>query len=190
MAQDAKSLAKAEIENISSVEEDFEHELEESDDDKNVELYEDENRDDLKTHKKVRSTLSGNIIHMEKGHAKTTLQTTKEMSVDDLGLIHSGFIFGAAEYAAVVSINEENLVIIGAKSKFLAPAKNGDLIEFEAIAKFEDARKREIKVTGSINEIKIFDGIFQAIILEKHILKTKLKNITKDYHTVKGTIPQ
>ena len=141
----------------------------------------DEKKDDLKTHNKIRENLCGTIIKLNTGYSKTTLQTTKEMTLDDLGLIHSGFIFGAADYAAAVAVNEQNLIIIGSRSSFLAPAKIDDLIEFEAKAKFEDSRKREIKVTGYINEIKIYEGIFHAVVLEKHIFKTNIKNAGRSY---------
>ncbi len=180
MTDSATKLAHEEINKIPAVEEDFHHDFNDTEDEvDNSNTGDDEN---LNTHTKIKKSLCGNVIFIEKGHAKTTLQTTKDMSVDALGLIHSGFIFGAAEYAAVAAINEENLVIISSKTKFLAPAKSGDLVEFDAKAKFEDARKREVKVIGEINEIKVFEGIFQAVVLENHILKTKLKNINKDYH--------
>jgi len=181
MTNSATMLAQEEINNIHNVGEDFHNDFNDIDEDEVSDSHV-ENEDELNTHAQIKKSLSGNVIFLEKGHSKTTLQTTNDMSVDSLGLIHSGFIFGAAEYAAVAAINEENLVIISSKTKFLAPAKSGDLVEFDAKAKFEDARKREVKVTGKINEIKIFEGIFQAVVLENHILKTKLKNIDADYH--------
>lgn len=138
-----------------------------------------DNQEDLKTHTRIRTNLCGTIISMEQGHSKVNLQTTKDMVVDDLGLIHSGFIFGAADYAASVAVNEPNVIIIASRSKFLAPAKMNDLIEFEAAAKFEDSRKREIKVSGYINDIRIFEGIFQAVVLENHIFKTKIRHLKR-----------
>jgi acyl-coenzyme A thioesterase PaaI-like protein len=145
-------------------------------------VYEtEESNEDLLTHKQIRSNLCGSITKLDTGYSKTTLQTTKEMSLDDFGLVHSGFIFGGADYAAATAVNEPNVVIIGSRSKFLAPAKVDDLIEFVAKAKFEDSRKREIKVTGHINEIKVYEGTFQALVLEQHIFKTKIKNVTRNY---------
>ncbi len=142
----------------------------------------DQKKEDLKTHDKIRTNLCGTIIKLDSGYSKTTLQTTKEMVLDDLGLIHSGFIYGAADYAAAVAVNEPNVIIIGARSNFLAPAKLDDLIEYEAKAKFEDSRKREIKVTAHINDIKVYEGIFHAVVLEKHIFKTKIKNAERSYY--------
>jgi hypothetical protein len=55
----------------------------------------------------------------------------------------------------------------------------GDVVLFEAHAKFEDARKREVDVVGSINDIKVFEGTFTAVILPEHVLKLKLKRSKK-----------
>ncbi len=177
MAEEAVQEIKIEDDNI---EEDFSNAF--GDEEERESLHNiDEKKEDLKTHSKIRSNLCGTIIKLDTGYSKTTLQTTKEMVLDDLGLIHSGFVFGAADYAAAVAVNEPNVVIIGSRSKFLAPAKIDDLIEFEAKAKFEDSRKREIKVSGFINEVKIYEGVFQAIVLEQHIFKTKIKNAGRSY---------
>ncbi len=135
----------------------------------------------LKTHKRVNSAFSGSITALEENHSKVNLLTTKDMTTDELGLVHSGFIFSAASYAAAVSINQENTIIIGSKVSFLAPAKVGDNIEFEAKVKFEDLRKREISVIGKINDIRVFQGVFHAVVLEKHIFKTKIKNVKRKY---------
>ena len=137
--------------------------------------------DSLKTHNKIKTTLCGSIVELEKGYSKITLQTTSEMSLDEFGLVHSGFIFGAADYTAAVAVNEKNVVIIDSRSKFLAPAKVGDLIEFEAWSRYEDTRKREIRVKAHINNIKIYEGIFQAVVLEDHIFNIKIKNARRSY---------
>jgi acyl-coenzyme A thioesterase PaaI-like protein len=184
MAAEAKQMAtdlinQTEAVKDSNFEEDFIADLKENEEE--TELHEIEaQKEDLKTHTRIKKNICGTIIDMEQGYAKTTLQTTNEMIADEFGLIHSGFIFSAADYAAAVAVNEENVVIIGAKTKFLAPAKLNDLIEFEAHAKFEDSRKREIKVEGYLNDIRIFEGIFQAVVLENHILKTKIKHLHRN----------
>lgn len=176
MVKSKAGLVKEMLDNTSN----FEDELEISDDmslDSSNFL-----NDDIKTHSKIKSTLVGNLIELAKNTSKVVLQTTNEMSVDEFGLVHSGFIFGSAEYAAVAAVNEPNVVIIGCRSKFFAPAKVGDLINFEAKGRFEDARKREIKVIGMINEIKVFEGIFQAVLLERHILQTKIDELQASFN--------
>jgi len=133
-------------------------------------------KDTLLTHDRIKNDLCGEIIKLTKGYSTTSLLTTERMICDDLGLIHSGFIFSAADYAAAVAVNEQNTVIISSRLKFLAPVKLNDTIIFEAKAKFEDSRKREITVIGKINDVKVFDGVFQAVVLETHILKSRLKH--------------
>ncbi len=177
MAEDV--VQEINIEN-DNTEEDFSNAFTDEDESESLDNI-DQKKEDLKTHDKIRTNLCGTIIKLDSGYSKTTLQTTKEMVLDDLGLIHSGFIYGAADYAAAVAVNEPNIIIIGSRSSFLAPAKLDDLIEYEAKAKFEDSRKREIKVTAHINEIKVYEGIFHAVVLEKHIFKTKIKNVDRSY---------
>lgn len=170
--------ANDEIVQTPELEEDFSESFE----DESVSLHLDNTfSDQLKTHQRIKPNLFGNIISLEKGFSRVNLLTTNDMVIDELGLIHSGFVFSSADYAAATAVNEENVVVIGARTSFLAPAKVGDLIEFEAKAKFEDSRKREINVVGKINDIKIFEGVFHAVVLDKHIFKIKIKNVNREY---------
>ena len=181
MAKSKSTLAQEAIDGLSGISEAFDDEIDNTD-----ELALETNNflnEDLLTHAKIKNSLVGTLTELKKSLSKVVLQTTNEMVVDEFGLVHSGFIFGAAEYAAVAAINQENVVIIGCRSKFFAPARIGDIIEFEAKGRFEDARKREIKVIGKINEIKVFEGIFQAVLLEKHILKTKIDELQANFNT-------
>ena len=51
---------------------------------------------------------------------------------------------------------------IGARINFFGPLKLGDVVEFDAQARFEESRKREVKVIGYVKEIKIFGGCLSA----------------------------
>ena len=137
--------------------------------------------DNLNTHQRLKSNISGSLTKIDKNEATVKLVTTYDMVVDELGLVYNGSIFSAANYAAICAINVENVIVIGSKINFLAPAKVGDVITFEANSRFEDSRKREVNVVGRINEIKVFDGVFHAVVLEKHIFKTKIKNANREY---------
>ncbi|ARR02243.1 MULTISPECIES: PaaI family thioesterase [Campylobacter] len=128
----------------------------------------------------INSTLCGGILDMKPNYAKTALVTSNEMIFDDEKLIHGGFIFGAAELAAHVSVNTQYSVTIGAKVNLYAPARVGDLIEFEAHAYFEESKKREVKVIGTIKGIKVFEGTYQIVVLEEHIFKLQQKKKVSD----------
>jgi hypothetical protein len=58
--------------------------------------------------------------------------------------------------------------------------KVGDEILFEAESKYNESRKREVMVVGKVNEIKIFSGVFDAVILDRHVLKMSIKKVKKD----------
>ena len=146
-------------------------EMEEALNDKNenLEIY-----SKLKIPKKLRSSFTGDIVELEDGYVKTKFEPTDEMVIDDYKLIHNGFIFNAADFAAMVAVNNPYLVIITSNTKFLAPIELGNVVDFEAKVVHKYARKREIKVIGTVSDIKVFEGLFLVVILDQHILSLKL----------------
>jgi acyl-coenzyme A thioesterase PaaI-like protein len=131
-------------------------------------------REVLKTHLNIDKTFSGDLLELDKGKAKVSFMTTKEMGVDDYSLVHGGFIFGAADFAAMAAVNEPNVVLAEAHTKFLAPVEVGKVVVFEATASHISTRTRDVKVIGLMGEIKVFEGEFKCVVLEKHALRLKL----------------
>lgn len=113
----------------------------------------------------------GKVIELKKDYCKTIFVTSNDMRYDDEGLVNGTYIFIGADYAAHTSINMPYCVTIGSKVSFLAPIKVGDIVTFEAKAFFEESKKREVKVNGYVNEIKVFEGKLQIVVLENHIFK-------------------
>ncbi|WP_300361688.1 hotdog domain-containing protein [Hydrogenimonas sp.] len=129
---------------------------------------------ELKTHQKIDQTLCGTLVELRVGYAKVELDTTREMVVDDMGLVHGGFTFAAADFAAMAAVNDPNVVLVSSDCRFLSPVKVGDRIVFEANELYKEARKRNIHVVGYFEDIKVFEGEFMAVVLERHVLKLKL----------------
>jgi acyl-coenzyme A thioesterase PaaI-like protein len=129
---------------------------------------------ELKTHKKFLPKY-GKLIELKKDYAKVVLETTEEMVVDEYGLIHGGFTFGAADFCAMATVNEPFVVLVRNQSSFLAPVKVGDSVIFESEVLMKDKRKWEVKVIGKIKDIKVFEGTFSCVILDKHVLKKAKK---------------
>ena len=126
---------------------------------------------ELKTHLKFNPKF-GRLIEITENGAKVVLETTDDMAVDDEGLVHGGFTFGAADFCAMASVNEPYVVLVKANNcEFMAPVKVGDTVEFTGEILMKEKRKVEVKVTGILNEIKVFEGLFSCVVLEKHILK-------------------
>lgn len=133
----------------------------------------------IKVRHDINSLYTGYVYDMKENSAKTRFHTTRDMAYDSDGLVFNSFLHTAANYAAQVAINSEFIITIGSRVSFLAPAKVGDTISFEASAFFNESKKREVKVTGFINDIRVFEGSFQLIILEEHIFKIQKKQMEK-----------
>lgn len=132
----------------------------------------------LNTHEKINTVYSGEIIKLESGYAKVVLDTTEVMRADDVGLVHGGFIFSSADFAAMVAVNEPNVVLASCNCLFLAPVRVGDSVTFEATEHQKEGRKRNVTVRGFVHEIKVFEGEFKTVVTERHVLRLDLlKNI-------------
>lgn len=136
--------------------------------------YRDEDQVLVKTHEKINNELTGEIIKMELGYVELRLVTTHDMLADDVGLIHGGFIFSAADYAAMLAVNEKNVVLVGSECQFLSPVKFHDEVHFMAKVRHKDGRKRNVHVEAHVLDIKVFEGEFKTVITDRHVLKLKL----------------
>jgi acyl-CoA thioesterase len=128
----------------------------------------------IKTHEKVNQNLCGEIIKMEEGYVELSLETIPDMLADEIGLIHGGFIFSSADYAAMLAVNERNVVLVASDCQFLSPVKLHDVVTVIAQVRHKEGRKRNVHVQAFVLEIKVFEGEFKTVITDKHVLKLKL----------------
>ncbi len=134
----------------------------------------------LNTHEKIDSSLSGDIDELKRGYSKVILSTTEDMRADEVGLVHGGFIFSAADFAAMAAVNERNVVLASSSCQFLAPVRVGDAVTFVANERQKEGRKRSVHVTGSVLDIKVFEGEFKTVVTDNHVLNlTLLDNVDK-----------
>lgn len=132
----------------------------------------------LNTHEKINTAFSGDVEKLEKGYALISLETNEAMRADDVGLVHGGFIFSAADFAAMAAVNEPNVVLASCNCLFLAPVRVGDTVKFEASEHQKEGRKRNVTVKGFVHDIKVFEGEFKTVVTERHVLRLDLmKNI-------------
>jgi uncharacterized protein (TIGR00369 family) len=126
-----------------------------------------------KTHVLTSKKLVGSVISIKNDRATVTLKITKEMVVDSFNLTHGGFVFGLADYAAMVAINEPTVVLGKAEVKFIKPV----IINEELTAKAtisERINEKKIVVNVQVFNQKdelVFEGNFVCFVLEKHILE-------------------
>src|SRR5579883_2053010 len=72
-----------------------------------------------RTHLAIDARLVGHPVHLADGTALVRLETTKDMAADDRSLVHGGFVFGLADYAAMLAVNEPTVVLAAAHLTFL-----------------------------------------------------------------------
>jgi acyl-coenzyme A thioesterase PaaI-like protein len=126
----------------------------------------------IKTHNKINPKLSGEVIEIAEGKTATVkLETNEDMLADDKGLIHGGFIFSAADYCAMITINHSNVVLGSAEVKFIKPLKIGETAFFKSEVLSIEGKKVLVKVDGFKNENKFFEGTFKCYVLDKHVLE-------------------
>lgn len=133
-----------------------------------------ENQVLIQTHEKINQNLCGEIVKMQEGYVELRLETIPDMLADDVGLIHGGFIFGSADYAAMLAVNERNVVLVASECQFLSPVKLHDVVDVVARVRHKEGRKRNVHVEAFVLDIKVFEGEFKTVITERHVLKLKL----------------
>jgi len=122
------------------------------------------------THEEINSKLCGTPIQVEPDFSRIELKTDNSMMVDKQGLVHGGFIFGLADYAAMIAVNDPNVVLGSADVKFLKPVKAGEIVIAEAKTTSKTGKKNIVTVTVSRNEEAVFFGEFACFVLDKHVL--------------------
>lgn len=122
------------------------------------------------THEKIDSELCGTPREVADGRSRVDLQTTPRMAVDDSGLVHGGFIFGLADYAAMIAVNHPNVVLGAAEVRFLKPVKVGESVTAQAVVESRSGKKQAVTVDVRRGDEPVFEGTFTCYVLEQHVL--------------------
>jgi len=125
---------------------------------------------DILTHTEIDQKLCGNPITLEEGFSRVELRPDEGMTVDESGLVHGGFIFGLADYAAMIAVNHPNVVLGAADVKFLKPVKINEPIVAEASVTSKDGKKQVVSVEVKGARGPVFEGQFICFTPDRHIL--------------------
>ena len=125
------------------------------------------------THLLASKKLIGSVLSIENNSATVKLTITNEMIVDTYNLSHGGFVFGLADYSAMLAINKPTVVLGKATTKFLKPVVLND--EVTAVATvIGNSNEKKITVSVVVKNQKnefVFEGEFVCFVLDKHILE-------------------
>jgi acyl-coenzyme A thioesterase PaaI-like protein len=95
------------------------------------------------------------------------------MCADGKGLVHGGFVFGAVDYAAMLAVNDPNVVLGSAEVRFVAPVKVGETDVAVATVAESRGKKRVLDVFASVGDRKVVSGTMTAFVLEDHVLEAR-----------------
>ncbi len=122
------------------------------------------------THLAIEQRLCGEPRELREGYCRVEMKVGDEMRADERGLAHGGFVFGLADYAAMLAVNQPNVVLGSAQVRFLKPVVTDDTLTAEATVVERNARKRIVTVDVERAGEIVFRGEFVCFVPDEHIL--------------------
>ncbi len=126
---------------------------------------------DIKTHRDINQQLCGTPLDVGEGRSRVQLKTTSDMTADASGLVHGGFIFSLADYAAMIAVNHPNVVLGAADVKFLKPVRVGETVLAVATVEEVQGKKQWVAVSVESDNGTCFQGMLTCFVLDRHVLE-------------------
>jgi acyl-coenzyme A thioesterase PaaI-like protein len=126
-----------------------------------------------KTHLGIDASLCGVPVSLSENAARVSLVTTARMAVDDRGLVHGGFVFGAADYAAMLAVNDPFVVLGAAEVRFLTPVRVGERVDAEARVEADEGKKRLVRASARVGDVTVLEAVLTCFVLARHVLDGK-----------------
>ncbi|OIO01391.1 MAG: thioesterase [Desulfovibrionaceae bacterium CG1_02_65_16] len=125
---------------------------------------------DIRTHELIDGELCGAPVELEEGRSVVRLKTLARMMADASGLVHGGFVFGLADYAAMLAVNHPNVVLGASECRFLKPVRAGEELLATAKSEAPQGRKRLVRVEVASGGENVFTGVFTCFVTDTHVL--------------------
>jgi len=125
---------------------------------------------DINTHLLINRKLCGTPTVVQEGVAQLEMTANDAMAADATGLVHGGFIFGMADYAAMLAVNDPNVVLGAADVNFLKPVAVDEMVVADARVRATKGNREVVDVRVQRAGEDIFKGVFTCFVLEKHVL--------------------
>lgn len=125
-----------------------------------------------RTHLEIDTELCGTPLEVGDGYSRVELTPGPRTASDEHGLVHGGFTFGLADYAAMLAVNHPNVVLAAAEVKFLRPVRTGERLLAEARLEGGAAGddKPWVTVTVTRDGEPVFSGRFRCYVPPRHVL--------------------
>lgn len=124
----------------------------------------------IATHRSIHPDWVGSAVDLAPDRSVCALTTRPEMAADERGLVHGGFVFGLADYAAMLAVNDPNVVLGAAELRFVAPVRVGERVVAEARVASTAGRKRAVEIVARVDGRDVLTGTLTAFVLDRHVL--------------------
>jgi len=124
----------------------------------------------IATHHSIERTLSGTPLELRPDFSRVELVADQCMAADASGLVHGGFVFSLADYAAMIAVNHPNTVLGSAEVRFLKPVRVGERLIAEAVVAQRLEKKILVRVSVLRGDAAVFDGMFTCFAPQQHVL--------------------
>jgi acyl-coenzyme A thioesterase PaaI-like protein len=126
-----------------------------------------------RTHLAIDRGWCGTPVELREGSAEVELLTLPAMAADERGLVHGGFVFGLADYAAMLAVNEPLVVLSAAEVAFARPVRVGDRLRASAAVSGGDGKRRSVVCTVRGEEGEVLRGRFHCVVPSRHVLELR-----------------
>jgi len=125
---------------------------------------------EIRTHATIDRALCGTPVELRAGFAAVALTPAAAMAADATGLVHGGFVFGLADHAAMLAVNEPTVVLAAAEMRFLRPVRVGEALRAEAKVTEAAPPRYAVSCTVSRGGEAVFEGTFRCHVPKRHVL--------------------
>lgn len=109
---------------------------------------------------------AGLPVAREPGYSRVELRTSVEMTAHGSDFVRGAVVFGLADHAAMLALDDPSAVVEAADVRFVKPVGVDQLIVAEANARMRIGKRRHVAVKVSQGEEKIFEGDFTVCLTE------------------------
>jgi len=127
-----------------------------------------------RTHLGIDPHWCGTPVDLRDGTAEVELLTRPEMAADERGLVHGGFVFGLADYAAMLAVNEPLVVLQAAQVEFVRPVRVGESLPAAAVVVSEgEGPFHKVQCTVRNERGPVMQGVFDCVVTRRHVLERR-----------------
>jgi uncharacterized protein (TIGR00369 family) len=124
----------------------------------------------IRTHATLDRSLCGTPRSLTQDASDVELLCDARMQADDRGLVHGGFLFGLADHAAMLAVNEPTVVLVEGTMQFTKPVVVGETVLARARVERHEGKRRAVVVDVLRGGDVVARATFSCAVPSRHVL--------------------